>query len=69
MAEIRDFLDPIAVARLDSLEIVARTLVEGFRRLSRGRPKGGVWGCIGRSSMLDLLQVVSYFEINALLYL
>ena len=30
MAEIRDFLDPIAVARLDSLEIVARTLVEGF---------------------------------------
>jgi len=30
MAEIRDFLDPVAVARLENLEIVARTLVEGF---------------------------------------
>jgi uncharacterized protein (DUF58 family) len=30
MAEMRDFLDPVEVARLENLEIVARTLVEGF---------------------------------------
>lgn len=30
MTELRDYLDPAAVARLGKLEIVARTLVEGF---------------------------------------
>lgn len=29
-AELRDYLDPAAVARLGSLEIIARTLVKGF---------------------------------------
>lgn len=32
MAELRAFLDPGTVARLDRLQVVARTLVEGFLR-------------------------------------
>ncbi len=41
MAELREFLDPATVAQLESLEVVARRVVEGFLRGLHASPAKG----------------------------